>query len=155
MSKCAPGFTKKKLNVADISEDTNDNDIDLYTKYVYFNNKNNEDIPVVDIDKYNEVYHIKGRDANETLHMDMCVKKCENGSIPFENIQQFVLTKKNMEIGANFECSHKASSERHIYPDQNSMSPTIYKCSTGKVDLDDTINPMCKYRAEQYPIALK
>jgi hypothetical protein len=148
MSKCGSGFVKKTIDVEDLPEDMSDHDIDAVNEYVYYG----DNTPVL-IEKNPEGVSTSLRSIRgKSMKVDMCVKKCNNGSFPYENNTKIHPSKDGILGGGNFECRDNASSEKHGVANELGPPPMMYKCVSGVVDDLDPNNPICKYKAVQYPI---
>jgi hypothetical protein len=90
------------------------------------------------------------------LFIDMCVKKCNNGSFPHETKGRSIpATKDHILAGGNFECRDNASTQKDVTQSEIASSQTVYQCVTGVVDNSDVNNPICRYKPTQYPIEFK
>lgn len=124
-STCALNFTKMSIPVKELSPSASNDDRKIVSEYVY--------------------------DDGGTPKIDMCVKKCNSGSIPINGYmnpdEKFKPTLFNITAGAKFACFDNASTE-------STDSIITYKCSNGVV-MDNHIqtgNPKCGYTPNQYPI---
>lgn len=124
MSTCATNFIKVSIPVDKIPEYSDRDDKMIEKEYVY--------------------------DDGGTNKINMCVKKCNSGSIPMNlyNMnpdKKFMPTLQNITNGANLQCNDNASTE-------STNNTVTYKCMNGLISLRDPQNPKCIYTPNQYPI---
>jgi hypothetical protein len=155
---CQPNFIKKTVYINNIDPNEQDIDIDLINMYAYYDNRNSSE------KNYANLYVSKQQNNDGTsmkvienredarLLIDMCVKKCNNGSIPQDRNIDIIPTKQNILGGLDITCNDNASTEINLKSGEKKSESTIYKCISGMVDVTDPSNPKCKYKPEQYPL---
>lgn len=114
MSKCEPNFTEITIPVEDYSGDE-DEEKSIHNTYVYTDNGSKK--------------------------IDMCVKRCNDGSLPINGYylssgNKFVANLNGLTEGANFMC--------HDYKKNGDL-----ECKIG-IHIDDTSK--CRYVPTQYPL---
>jgi hypothetical protein len=128
MSECENNFIKVAVPVNSLPVNASETDKDIARQYVY--------------------------DDNETSKIDICVKKCNSGSIPLnpfdiEPTKKIEFTLKSFTHGVEFGCFDNPSTD---FIKNNGIYNIIYTCSAGILNPDEMSGDpaKCAYRPDQY-----